>query len=86
MSMCLETWDACSHFSYSRAAVKMGSPGSPCCLSAGEDTAVKRHSGRESMGEMEVVSDAFKNLVVSNTELLFSAWRVLSDFVAKSGG
>lgn len=64
----------------------MGSPGSPCCLSAGGDTAVKHHSGGESMGEMEVVSDAFKNLVLLNTELLFPGCRVLSDFVAKSGG
>lgn len=55
----------------------MGSPGSPGCLAAGRDTAAKHHLGGESEcgrnGGMEVVSVAFKKLVVLNSELLFSA-------------
>lgn len=52
----------------------MGSPGSLACLAAGRDTAGKHHSeNKVNMGEMDVVSYAFKQLIVLKLELLLTA-------------
>lgn len=51
----------------------MGSPGSPGCLAVGRDTAARHHSEKKvNMGKMDVVSYAFKQLIVLKLELLLA--------------